>query len=152
MDQQFTVLLNKIKGKVNSSYEKFLLFFNLYTLIKHGIVKVSYSTYLIFFLSSLYVVSPIDLIPDFIPVVGFLDDIGILGLLISRFSNLFLLAKAIMKAREAFNKREGKIFEEKECMICLVRKPDVIFKCGHKICCDQCQSIGNFRECFLCRK
>ena len=38
---------------------------------------------IIFFLSLLYIVSPIDLIPDFIPIVGWVDDlvVGIVGVL-----------------------------------------------------------------------
>jgi uncharacterized membrane protein YkvA (DUF1232 family) len=32
----------------------------------------------IVFLAFLYVVSPLDLIPDFIPVIGWLDDLGVL--------------------------------------------------------------------------
>lgn len=31
----------------------------------------------------IYVVSPVDAIPDVIPVIGWLDDIGVLGLMIS---------------------------------------------------------------------
>lgn len=31
-------------------------------------------------LAALYVVSPLDLIPDWIPVVGWLDDVGVLAL------------------------------------------------------------------------
>jgi len=31
-------------------------------------------------LSVLYVLSPIDLIPDMLPVIGWLDDVGVLGL------------------------------------------------------------------------
>ncbi|OGX86612.1 YkvA family protein [Hymenobacter glacialis] len=34
----------------------------------------------------LYVLSPIDLVPDFIPVVGFLDDLSLIGWFMGRFS------------------------------------------------------------------
>ena len=32
-------------------------------------------------LAVLYVLSPVDFVPDVIPIIGWLDDIGILGLL-----------------------------------------------------------------------
>ena len=35
----------------------------------------------------IYLVSPLDLVPDFIPVVGLLDDISILSFIISKLSN-----------------------------------------------------------------
>lgn len=34
----------------------------------------------------LYVLSPIDLVPDFIPVVGFLDDLSLVGWFVGKFS------------------------------------------------------------------
>ena len=33
---------------------------------------------IIAFLAMLYVIAPLDLIPDFIPVIGWLDDLGVL--------------------------------------------------------------------------
>ncbi|GAB3309942.1 YkvA family protein [Hymenobacter humi] len=34
----------------------------------------------------LYILSPLDLVPDFIPVVGFLDDLSLVGWFVSKFS------------------------------------------------------------------
>lgn len=34
-------------------------------------------------LAVLYIVSPVDAIPDVIPVVGWLDDIGVMGMLVA---------------------------------------------------------------------
>jgi len=34
-------------------------------------------------LALLYIISPLDALPDVIPVVGWLDDIGVLGLLVT---------------------------------------------------------------------
>jgi uncharacterized membrane protein YkvA (DUF1232 family) len=41
--------------------------------------------WIIYTLGILYILSPIDLIPDFIPVVGWLDDIGVLGFMVHTY-------------------------------------------------------------------
>jgi len=33
----------------------------------------------------LYILSPIDLVPDFVPVAGWLDDLGVLGFLVRTY-------------------------------------------------------------------
>lgn len=42
--------------------------------------------WLIIVLSVLYILSPLDLVPDVIPVIGWLDDVGALGLIVSTLS------------------------------------------------------------------
>ena len=44
--------------------------------------KVPWPVKLLFFLVVIYVISPIDLIPDFIPVLGLLDEIVLVPLLV----------------------------------------------------------------------
>ena len=152
MDQQFVEFLNSIKEKVKVSYDKFLLFFDLFSLLRNGVINVPISVYMIFAFASLYVISPIDLIPDFIPFVGFLDDLSLIGLVFGSFTNIIRIGKAVIKAREKFNKKNIRIFEENECVICLTRKPEVLYDCGHRICCKECQRLGNFRSCFICNR
>ena len=40
--------------------------------------KTSLVSFIVFFLSILYIISPIDFIPDFIPIVGWIDDLIVL--------------------------------------------------------------------------
>jgi uncharacterized membrane protein YkvA (DUF1232 family) len=48
----------------------------------------------------LYLISPIDIAPDFIPIIGWIDDAAIATLLAAEVSQVFL---------EFLNKRSGKI-------------------------------------------
>jgi uncharacterized membrane protein YkvA (DUF1232 family) len=47
-----------------------------------GYRDVSPRTIALALLTALYLLTPIDLIPDFIPVVGYLDDVVVLGFLL----------------------------------------------------------------------
>jgi len=51
----------------------------------------------------LYLVSPIDIAPDFIPIIGWIDDAAIATLLVAELSQVFL---------EFMNKRNGSINTE----------------------------------------
>jgi len=52
----------------------------------------------------LYLVSPIDIAPDFIPIIGWIDDAAIATLLVAELSQVFL---------EFMNKRNGSINTER---------------------------------------
>lgn len=49
--------------------------------------EVATSTIISGFAVLLYVVSPIDLVPDFIPVLGFLDDLSLISWYLGKFQN-----------------------------------------------------------------
>lgn len=51
-----------------------------------GEYKMSFFTIVAIFLSITYVISPIDLIPDFIPVIGWIDDGFVIYLLLKRLT------------------------------------------------------------------
>jgi len=63
--------------KDNSWYEDFMLLLKMITTADY---TISHKTKLIIAGTLAYVVLPIDVIPDFIPVVGWLDDAFVLGL------------------------------------------------------------------------
>jgi len=65
-------------------YSDFIL---LYRMITDDNFKMSNKSRLIIAGTLAYVVMPVDVIPDFIPVVGWLDDIFIIGLAIKTLSN-----------------------------------------------------------------
>jgi len=68
--------------KDNSWYEDFMLLLKMMT----SDYKISNKTKLIIAGTLAYVVLPIDVIPDFIPVVGWLDDAFVLGLAMTTLS------------------------------------------------------------------
>ncbi|WP_426058967.1 YkvA family protein [Hymenobacter sp. B1770] len=63
-------LVRMVKNYINGSYR-----------------EVSTSTVVTGFAVLLYVLSPIDLIPDFIPVVGFLDDLSLISWFAGKFQD-----------------------------------------------------------------
>ncbi len=69
--------------KDNSWYDDFI---TLYEMITASDYKISNQTKLIIAGTLAYVVLPIDVIPDFIPVVGWLDDAFVLGLAMTTLS------------------------------------------------------------------
>ncbi len=67
----------------NSWYEDFM---TLYQMITSSNYVITNKTKLIIAGTLAYVVLPIDVIPDFIPIVGWLDDAFVLGLAMSTLS------------------------------------------------------------------
>ena len=67
------------KHREASWYEQFKL---LYEMITDKTFQISPQTYMMIAGALAYVVLPIDVIPDFIPGVGFIDDVFVLGFVI----------------------------------------------------------------------
>ena len=70
--------------KNNSWYDDFI---TLYEMITTSDYKISNQTKIIIAGTLAYVILPIDVIPDFIPVVGWLDDVFVLGLATTTLSD-----------------------------------------------------------------
>lgn len=80
-------ILNKMNNKYLSSFiEDVKLYFSmLKDFFTKKYTKVPVGTIVAVAATLLYVLAPIDLIPDFMPFVGFLDDAGIVTLCIKGF-------------------------------------------------------------------
>ena len=67
--------------------EEFAVIPIMISLIKHYVegkyTTVPYGTILAIMSALIYVLSPVDIIPDFIPFVGHLDDVAVMGLCLS---------------------------------------------------------------------
>ena len=65
--------------------------------------EIATGTIILGFAVLLYVLSPIDLVPDFIPVLGFLDDLSLISWFLGKFQN------EITKFREWENTRHSQL-------------------------------------------
>ena len=82
------------KHKAAKWYEDFILLFKMVT---DKDFKISGGVYLAIALA--YVVLPIDVIPDFIPGVGFLDDVFVIGVVMKSVSDEIERYKALLTNR-----------------------------------------------------
>jgi len=72
------------KHKGAKWYDDFVL---LYDMVTDKKFELNTTTYLAIAGALAYVVLPIDVIPDFIPVVGFIDDIFVVGIVMKSISD-----------------------------------------------------------------
>ncbi|MFC5269193.1 YkvA family protein [Adhaeribacter terreus] len=100
-------LLQKLREKARHLNTEI---YALYLAYKHP--KVSWSAKIIIAITIGYALSPIDLIPDFIPVFGFLDDLLIVpaGIALSiRLIPVSVLLECRLKAMELFHSNKPKL-------------------------------------------
>lgn len=75
------------KSKYLDDYKKdFMDLIDMAKAIKSGSFKVSTWSASVIIATIVYVVSPIDAIPDFVPVLGWLDDVAIVGYALEKLS------------------------------------------------------------------
>ena len=79
--------LNRPQDEVNRLKEKLLLFVRMVrSFIRKEYTDVPWKTILAIIAGILYFVTPIDLIPDFIPITGFVDDFTVLYWVFNNFN------------------------------------------------------------------
>jgi uncharacterized membrane protein YkvA (DUF1232 family) len=102
-------IINKVTGPLKDLSQDIKLFFSLIKDYKNGIYKeVPWTTVAAVVGSLLYIFSPIDLIPDFIPVAGLLDDVAVVGVCLKAISSDLNVYKQWKKV----NNIDYKIIEE----------------------------------------
>lgn len=76
---------NRNKSKLESVWHKLQLFFSIIRDYYTGDYKeIPINALVAIVASLLYLLSPIDLIPDFIPLLGFIDDVAVIALVITQ--------------------------------------------------------------------
>jgi len=79
---------NNANGPIDKIIEDFKLLIGLITDFKSGNYRnVPYGSIIMIVVAIIYFVSPIDLIPDFIPVVGFSDDAAVIAFVIAQINS-----------------------------------------------------------------
>jgi uncharacterized membrane protein YkvA (DUF1232 family) len=63
------------------------LFRLLQSYLKHDYTKIPWGSVVLVVVAIIYFVSPIDLIPDWIPLAGFIDDAAVIGFVINQIRN-----------------------------------------------------------------
>lgn len=130
---------------------------------QQGIIVLSYWNLLLILLCLLYFISPIDLIPDVIPVVGYVDDIGLLLYGYKLLENSLKIVKDLNRVGVGKNSHgDGDSDSDSsgsglpnispnKCVLCQVdRSTTVMFaSCGHQICCRSC--VKQLAKCPKCK-
>jgi len=92
----------KVKGPLEKVWENLQMMIGL---VKDWLTgnyrEVPRSTIVMIVAALLYLISPIDVIPDFIPIIGYLDDVFVIGLVINR------IFKDLEKYKEWKERQEG---------------------------------------------
>lgn len=80
LQQQVKVKLEHVSNnpKVKEALEPILVFKRMIQAHKRGDFKVSSKSLMLIVLGLVYFVSPLDIIPDIMPVIGFADDLSVL--------------------------------------------------------------------------
>ena len=87
-------------GNLKEQMDNFMLMISMVKDSWNGKFQINKMDMAIIVGAILYVVSPIDAIPDFIPVVGWMDDIAIVGLAMSKLSGIISEYKAFRNTIE----------------------------------------------------
>lgn len=89
------------KQAIDSGLSEFVLFMKMIKAVRAGEYKMSRTTVLYLLATALYVISPIDLIPDFLLGLGFIDDIAVLSLFVKRIRTEIARFQRLMYFSEA---------------------------------------------------
>lgn len=84
VEESFDEKIEHVSGPIVSILGKVVI---LYRMLKDGTFKISSEVKMMIIAALVYFISPVDLIPDFIPIIGYIDDATVLGLVIKFLSN-----------------------------------------------------------------
>lgn len=133
--------------------------------IWRGDLSLNRSEAAVLVLTLAYLLSPIDAIPDFLPVIGWLDDGVALYLCYMSLSSAVVFATGYLRAVERAGTSNCPIGEEpvlfehdddEECVICEGERGErgtTLLPCGHQFCKQDAETLMTRRAtCPFCRR
>lgn len=100
LDKASKKILKKSVSEIARVYEDIKLMISLVRdWIRKDYVKIPYGTIISIFASLIYFVNPFDVFPDYIPLIGYIDDAFLISVVIRQFNN-DMKKYAIWKANE----------------------------------------------------
>lgn len=100
LDKATKKILKKSINKISKVYEEIKLMISLVRdWIRKDYVEIPYGSIIAIFACLIYFVNPFDVFPDYIPLIGYIDDVFLISVIIRQF-NKDMKRYAIWKANE----------------------------------------------------
>src|SRR5689334_12558962 len=123
-------------------------FVTVFRLWYNGVLILPYASIICIILGLLYFVSPLDIIPDALPIIGYIDDVAVLSCIVYYVIPMFIVNNLIRRFpniaenTEPIPEQQNRNFVEETCVVCMDSPTNIRFEpCSHQACCSECSEV-----------